>query len=106
MKIEKILNEHETEQISYLNDLIIKSENIRFHDSIFFMSLYEELQNEKRFNNDEIQLFSETKKLYTITMKRIINFKDENFMKIDKINLILDRIKNKEEELDKEMNFI
>ena len=39
-------------------------------------------------------------------MKKIIDFRNENFMKIEKINLILDIIKNKEDELDNEINFI
>ena len=106
MKISEIIIENETEKIDYLNDFIIKSNNIRFHKSIIFMRLYEELEKEKKFNNNEIQLFDDTKKLFVKIIRKIIDFKNENFMKIDKINIILDMIKNKEEEINKEMNFI
>ena len=106
MKINEIIIEKETEKIDYLNDLIIKSDNIRFHKSIIFMRLYEELEKEKKFNNDEYQLFCDTKNLFVKIIRKIIDFKNGNFMKIDKINIILDMIKNKEDEINKEMNFI
>ena len=55
--IKEILNENETKQILNIKDLIKKSENLKFKQSIFFMKFHEELKKEKGLNCDEIQLF-------------------------------------------------
>ena len=105
-QINEILNEKETQKIPNYNDLIKKSENIKFKESIFFMIFHEELKKEKGFNYDEYQLFNETLNLYNNTIKKVINYKNENFMKIEKISYLLDAVRNKKEEIDKEMSFI
>jgi len=46
------------------------------------MRLYEESEKEKKFNNDEYQLFCDTKNIYVKIIRKIIDFKNENFMKI------------------------
>ena len=70
------------------------------------MKFYEELKKEKGINYDESQLFNETLNIYNNTIRKIINYKNENFMNIEKIGYILDSAKNKKKEIDKEMEFI
>ena len=104
-KIKEILEEKETEKINDINILIEKSKNIRFKDSIIFMLIYDELKQEK-INYDEIELFNEALEKYKLILKKIINYKNEIFLKIEKINSILNLLKTKEDEIEQEMKFI
>jgi aryl carrier-like protein len=101
----EILNEQETRNINDYQNLVKKSNNLRFKDSIIFMKLYEELKKEKGLQLTEIQLFNETLNLYQTIMKKIIDYKNVNFMNIENIEYILDLTKNKIKEIDKEMDF-
>ena len=102
----EILNENETNNIPNYKDLVKKSENLRFKESIFFMKFHEESKKEKGIYYDENQLFNDTLNLYNNTIRKIINYKNQNFMNIEKITYILDVAKNKKNEIDKEMDFI
>ena len=106
MQIVEILNEKETAKINNFGNLVEKSKNLRFKDSFIFMKLYEELNKEKGLQLTEIQLFNDTLNLYQTIMKKIINYKNVNFMSIEKIEYILDLTKNKKEEINSEMEFI
>ena len=105
-QIKEILSEKETENIPNYKDLIKRAENLKYKESIFLMKFYEELKKEKGFNYDEIQLLNEALNIYNNSIKKIINYKKHNFMNIEKINFILDVVKNKKKEVDKEMEFI
>ena len=86
--INEILGEKETQNLNDYNNLVEKSKNLRFKDSIIFMKLYEELSKEKGMNLTEIQLFNDTLNLYQTIMKKIINYKSVNFLNIEKIEYI------------------
>ena len=105
-QINEILNENEIQKIPDYNSLIRKSDNLKFKESIFFLKFYDELKKEKGFNFKENDLFNEALNLYNNIIKKIINYKNENFMSIEKIIDILDVVKNKKNEIEKEMLFI
>ena len=44
--------------------------------------------------------------LLVFKLEKFFNYKNENFMSIEKINYILDVVKNKKKDIDKEMQFI
>ena len=67
--------------------------------------MYEESQRHK-INYDEIQLLDETIDNYKEIIKKIINFKEVNFLSIENIDIILELLKTKKDELGKEMEFI
>ena len=104
-KIKEILEEKETEQIEGFNELLEKSKNIRFKYSIIFMLIYEEIQKDK-IKYIDIELFNETLENYQIIIKKIINYKNENFLKIEKIEKILNLLRTKKDEIEEEMKFI
>ena len=67
--------------------------------------MYDELKKEK-INYDELELFKEALEKYNNIIKKIINYKNEIFLKIEKINSILNLLKTKEDEIEQEMKFI
>ena len=89
---------------NYLN-ILDESENVKYKESIIFMKLYEELKREKKVNYTK-EFFNECIEEYNLIIKKIINFKDEDYLKIQKIDVILELIKDKKDEIDKEMEFI
>ena len=103
--IVEIKNEQETSKIENFIFLIEKSKNLRFKNSIIFMKLYEE-SLKQRLYYDEVQLLEENIQKYNIIMKKIINYKEENFLKIENINIILELLKAKKDEIGSEMDFI
>ena len=105
-QIKEILKENFGEKINDWNNFEKKAENLKYQDSIFFMKIYEELKKEKGFIYNESQLFKEALSLYDYSIRKIINFKNENFMNIKNIEYILDTAKKEEKNLDKEMQFI
>ena len=68
------------------------------------MKLYDESKKSK-INYDEVELLDDTIEKYQTIMKQIINFSEENFLNIEKIDIILDLLKSKKDEIDKEMEF-
>ena len=103
--IVEIKNEQETSKIENFIFLIEKSKNLRFKNSIIFMKLYEE-SLKQRLYYDEVQLLEENIQKYNIIMKKIINYKEENFLNIENINIILELLKAKKDEIGSEMDFI
>ena len=99
-----IIKEEETSKIENFNGLVEKSKKIKYKNSIIFMKLYDEYKKSK-INYDEIELLDETIENYQTIMKQIINFSEENFLNIEKIDIILDLLKSKKDEIDKEMEF-
>ena len=104
-EIKDILVEKETEKIEGFDILIEKSKFLRFKDSIIFMLIYDGLLNEK-IRHIESELFNEALEKYKNIIKKIINYKNEIFLKIEKIESILKLLKSKENEIDSEMKFI
>ena len=82
------------------------SQNLRFKDSIFFMALYE--NNKKMLGHKKTlnELFDITKEEYDKIMKDLIDFKNINFLSINKIDLILKIVTEKENDLQKEIKFL
>ena len=100
-----IINEYKTKQIKDYKNLLEKSKNLRFKNSIIFMILYDELKNHESCTGSI--LFEKTKSKYFDTVEKIINFKNVNFMQIENIKTILEILEKKEEvEIDRELKFI
>ena len=91
-----------------IDEEIVKSQNIKYKDSIFFMSIYNNLYKNKKLNESEDLIFQ----------KAINNFKDIfnsiigqrcskiDLLKLGNINEIIKEIKNPRNNLKLEMNFI
>ena len=100
--ISDIENENFRESLYNYDDLVKKSENVKYKESYFFMKLYEEIKKEKELRCNDIQLLKETINLYQISMKKVINYRNENFLKIPHIDILLQLFQNKRKE--KEIN--
>jgi len=59
------------------------------------MKFHEDLKKEKGLNYNEFQLFNDKLNLYNNTIRKIINYKGQKFMDIEKIDIIIDIVKNK-----------
>ena len=108
--IKQILEESETNKIENLDLLYEKSKNLRFKNSMIFMKIYEQLKEDNK-EYDEIELFQNTQSLFNKIVNKIINYKNENFMNIENIGIILNMlkksmIKKRRDEFEKEMEFI
>ena len=106
-----ILNEKDIIVDNEFNlELSIKeSENIKYKDSLFFMSIYNEKKNNEFFDISEKQMFDEAKKEFENSLTRIINQPEtkEAFFEINNINEIMNVIKNKENyNMEDEIKFI
>ncbi len=106
-----ILNEKDIIEDNEFNlELSIKeSENIKYKDSLFFMSIYNEKKNNEFFDISEKQIFDEAKKEFDNSLTRIINQPEtkEAFFEINNINEIMNVIKNKENyNMEEEIKFI
>ena len=100
------MNEQETANMQNFNTLLEKSKNLRFKKSIIFMKLYEEFIKQSFNNFDEVQLLEDNIQKYNTIMKKIINFREENFLNIENIDIILELLKSKKDEIGNEMEFI
>ena len=87
-------------------ELFELSKNLRFKNSIFFMALYENNKKMVGHKNTLSELFNTTKEEYDDIIKNIINFKNINFLKINKIDLILKTVNEKEIYLPGEIKFL
>lgn len=88
------------------DELFDLSKNLRFKNSIFFMTLYE--NNKKMLGHKKTlsELFDITKSEYSEIMNDIINYKNVIFLKIKKIDLILKTADEKEIYLPNEILFL
>ena len=90
-------------------DITIKeTENIKYKYSLFFMSIYNEKYNSESIYKDENSIFIETKNNFRKTMTKIINLKEtnESFYNIPNINEIIKVIKDGNNNLQNEINFL
>ena len=92
-----------------LDDSIKESENIKYKNSFFFMTIYRDiLENQRNTRTSEDKIFKKSLKDYKNVIKAMINQKDSKkpFFEIDYIKPIMKAIQNKENNLEQEINFI
>ena len=102
------LDEHDFITDDFDLDFSIKqSQDIKYKDSFFFMSIYRAIYNNER-SKSENEVFIHSKKTYKNTLTKIINQNEtkEPFFEIEYINEIITAIQNPENNLEKEIEFI
>ena len=88
---------------------IKESENIKYKNSLFFMSIYKEIFNNENSEKSELEILNEAIKSFKESLTRIIqqNETKESFYEINNVKEIMKVIKNrKENNLKDEINFI
>ena len=103
MKEENII----TDEVFNFEESYKESENIKYHDSIFFMSIYNEKINIKINEATEKQILDESIKEFQDTITRIINLNEskEPFFEISHVEQIMNIVANNHE-IKTEIDFI
>ena len=91
-----------------LETAINESENLKYKDSLFFMAIYREKYNIDIVEKTEQEIFDASKNEFLDSMKRIIqqNETKEPFFEINNANEIINVIKDKNDNMEEEFNFI
>ena len=91
-----------------LETSIKEIENIKYKNSLFFMSIYKEKYNSENYEKTEQEILDESKKDFENAITRIINQKEtkEPFFEINNINEIMKVINNGHENIQEEIQFI
>ena len=112
-KIDEIINLDEyklIENIEFdLDESIEESKNIKYKDSFFFMTIYREILENGRNNlKSEDEIFNESVNNYKKIIPEIINQKESKkpFYEIDFIKQLMKATQNKENNLEREIDFI
>ena len=90
-----------------LETSVNESENIKYKYSLFFMAIYEK-NNFEKIEKNEQDIFDSSKNEFLNSMKRIIqqNETKEPFFEINNVNEIINVIKNRNDKMEEEFNFI
>jgi len=85
-----------------------ESKNIKYKNSIFFLSIYSKKKDTEGFEKSEEQLFKESINSYNDTLTRIINQKEskEPFFTINFVDDIMKATQKENNDMNKEIGFI
>ena len=91
-----------------LEEAINESENLKYKDSLFFMAIYKEKYNIENLEKTDQEIFDSSKNEFLNSMKRIIqqNETKEPFFEINNVNEIINTIKDNDDNMEEEFNFI
>ena len=91
-----------------LETAVNESENLKYKDSLFFMAIYKEKYNIDNLEKTEQDIFDSSKNEFLNSMKRIIqqNETKEPFFEINNVNEVMNVIKNKDDNMEEEFNFL
>ena len=94
--------------IKVINNKINESENIKYKYSLFFMAIFNEKYNLEYLEKTEQDIFDSSKNEFLNSMKRIIqqNETKEPFFEINNVNEIINVIKDRDDNMEEEFNFI
>ena len=110
--INEILNFDENKLINFegfnYNDALESSKNIKYKNSLFFMSIYRKKYDKEILEKSEDDIFDESLDNYKDTIKRIILQKEskEPFFKINNVDEIIETVQKNNDNFGNEIQFI